>query len=314
MVGLRDPPMVIARPRVDRARGALLGTFVGDALGMALEGASPAEVPARLEMLDARLGRGTYTDDTQMAIALAESLLDRGGVDAEALGRAFASAHDPRRGYGAGTTEVLRLIRSGVHPHEAASMLFGGQGSQGNGAAMRIAPVAVRYANDEAALARAAQASARVTHAHPLAVDAAVSQAVAIAAALGDEPPLDAALAAATTPELKGRLSAAGELFGARPQPAEVGAALGNRSTGHESVPCAIYAAAAYESAEEAITFAIRCGGETDTIGAMAGAVAGARTGASAIPSEWLDALEEGPKGRSHMERLADRLFAARED
>ena len=58
-------------------------------------------------MLDARLGRGTYTDDTEMAIALAESLLERGGIDAQALGRAFADAHDPRRGYGSGTTEVL---------------------------------------------------------------------------------------------------------------------------------------------------------------------------------------------------------------
>src|SRR3954467_3930193 len=128
IVGLRDPLMMTARLERDRARGALLGTFVGDALGMPFEGAQPAEVPARLVMLDARLGRGTYTDDTQMAIALAESLLERGEVDAAALGRAFAGAHDPRRGYGAGTTEVLRLIRSGIHPHAAASTLFGGQG------------------------------------------------------------------------------------------------------------------------------------------------------------------------------------------
>jgi hypothetical protein len=54
----------------------------------------------------------------------------------------------------------------------------------------------------------------------------------------------------------------------------------------------------------------VRCGGDTDTLGAMAGAVAAARTGASAIPSQWLDALEEGPKGRSHVERLAYRHSA----
>jgi ADP-ribosylglycohydrolase len=313
IVGLRDPVIVTARPGTDRARGALLGTFAGDALGMPFEGAEPAEVPARLEMLDARLGRGTYTDDTQMAIALAESLLERGGVEAEALGDAFAKAHDPLRGYGAGTTEVLGLIRSGVHPHEAASTLFGGQGSQGNGAAMRIAPVAVRYANDEAALAGAAKDSARVTHAHPLAIDAAVAQAAAIAAALRDEPPLEAALAAASTPEVQEGLAASARLLGTRPHPAQVAARLGNTSRSHESVPAAIYAAAVHESVEEAITFAIRCGGDTDTIGAMAGAVAGARAGASAIPSDWLDALEEGPKGRSHVERLADRLVAARD-
>ena len=297
---------------IDRARGALLGTFVGDALGMPFEGAPPAAIPKRLTMLDARLGRGTYTDDTEMAIALSESLLEHGGIEPGALGRAFAEAHDPRRGYGAGTTEVLRLVRSGLPPHDAAGSVFGGEGSQGNGAAMRVAPLAVLYADDTAALAEAARESARVTHAHPLGVDAAVVQAAAIAAALGGEAPLDAALAAATTAELGGRLTEAARLLDSVLQPAELAAALGNRSTGHQSVPAAIYSAATHESVELAITFAVRCGGDTDTIGAMAGAIAAAGAGASAIPSHWLEALEEGPKGRSHVERLADQLVAPR--
>jgi poly(ADP-ribose) glycohydrolase ARH3 len=302
---------VSAHAEIDRARGALLGTFVGDALGMPFEGAAPAAIPERLTMLDARLGCGTYTDDTEMAIALSESLLEHGSIDPRALGRAFLDAYDPRRGYGPGTTTVLRLVRSGLHPHEAARSLFGGEGSQGNGAAMRIAPVAVRYAYERAALERAAWESARATHAHPLAIDAAVVQAAAIAAALRGESPLDAALAAATTAELEGRLTKAAGLLDSELQPAELAAALGNRATGHESVPAAIYSAAAHESVEAAITFAVRCGGDTDTIGAMAGAVAAARAGAGAIPSRWLDALEEGPKGRSHVERLADRLAGA---
>ncbi|MDQ4048652.1 MAG: ADP-ribosylglycohydrolase family protein, partial [Actinomycetota bacterium] len=155
----------------DRARGALLGTFAGDALGMPFEGADPAAVPERLDMLDARLGRGSYTDDTQMAIALAESLLEHDGIDDQALGRAFADAYDSGRGYGEGTSEVLRLVRSGVHPREAARSALGGKGSLGNGAAMRVAPVAVVYAHDGGALEAAARASALVTHAHPLGVD-----------------------------------------------------------------------------------------------------------------------------------------------
>jgi len=297
---------------IDRARGALLGTFVGDALGMPLEGAVPAEIPERVEMLDARLGRGTYTDDTQMAIALAESLLERGEVDAVALGRAFADAYDPRRGYGSGTTEVLRLVRSGVHPHEAARAAFGGAGSQGNGAAMRIAPVAVRYTHDRTTLMSAARASALVTHAHPLAVDAAVVQATAIAAALNDEPPLAAGLAVVGTAEMQQRLTTAARLLEIRPSPTELAATLGNRPTGHESVPTAIYAAAAHDSVEIALTFAVRCGGDTDTIAAMTGAIAVASAGASAIPARWLEALEDGPKGRRHVESLADRLVAAR--
>lgn len=204
---------------------------------MPFEGASPAQIPERLAMVEARLGAGTYTDDTQMAIALAESLLDRGGVEAEALGRAFVAAYDPQRGYGWGTTEVLRLVRSGVHPHDAAGSAFGGEGSHGNGAAMRIAPVAVRYADDPAALSQAALASARVTHAHPLGIEAAAAQAVAIAAALNETSPLDAALAVAGSPELKARLERAAELRDTDLEPVQLAAELGNTAAGHESVP-----------------------------------------------------------------------------
>src|ERR687897_626859 len=93
----------------DHARGALVGTFVGDALGMTFEGAPASAIPARLEMLDARLGRGTYTDDTQMMIALAESL-HCGHIDQDHLGHAFLAAYDPRRGYGSGTRAVLAVI------------------------------------------------------------------------------------------------------------------------------------------------------------------------------------------------------------
>src|SRR6266480_2550329 len=91
----------------DRARGALLGTFVGDALGMPFEGVEHERIPPDVEMLAARRGRGTYTDDTQMMIALAESLIERGWIDAEQLAQAFLQAYDPDRGYGGGTRRVF---------------------------------------------------------------------------------------------------------------------------------------------------------------------------------------------------------------
>jgi ADP-ribosylglycohydrolase len=56
----------------------------------------------------------------------------------------------------------------------------------------------------------------------------------------------------------------------------------------------------------------VRCGGDTDTIAAMAGAISGASYGAAAIPAAWIEVLEDGPKGRSHVQRLADRLAEAR--
>lgn len=301
--------MTSDRP-LDRARGALLGTFVGDALGMPFERQSPDAIPERVEMVSARLGRGTYTDDTQMMIALAESLLDRGAIEADSLGRAFVAEYDPRRGYGSGTRTVLALLADAVPVADAATQAFDGGGSLGNGAAMRVAPIAVRYARDPVALLDAARTSARVTHAHPIGIDAAVVQTIAIAAALRGENPLLAARAVARTPELRAGLTLAARLVCDGSPPEAVAAALGTGSTGHESVPTAIYAAVTQPGFEDAVTFAVRCGGDTDTIGAMTGAIAGAREGASSIPQRWLDALEDGAKGRSHVERLAERLVS----
>ena len=327
----------------DRARGALLGTFVGDALGMPFEGAAPHAAPEPLEMRAARLGRGTYTDDTQMAIALAEHLLEREEIDPDELGHAFLAAHDPERGYGEGTTAVLRLIESGVPSTEAVVQVFDGDGSIGNGAAMRVAPVAVRFAGDLERTVEQADRSARATHGHLFGIDAARVQAAAVATALSDRDVVSAAHAAAATAEMRHRLDAVNALLvqasDADPQPPgddrpppprepepeplsvpdhpgaaeprEVAAVLGNATAGLESVPTAIYAALAHDDFERAVTFAVRCGGDADTIAAMAGAIAGARHGASAIPTRWLDALEEGEKGRPYVERLAERLLAA---
>ena len=300
-------------PRGDRARGALLGAFVGDALGMPYEGAPAAAVPERVEMAEARLGRGTYTDDTQMTIALAESLLELGTIEEEHLGRAFLDAYEPERGYGRGTREVLSLAAAGIPFVEAAARVFAGGGSPGNGAAMRVAPVAIRYAGNPERLLDGAERSARVTHAHALGVDGARVQAVAVAAALRAEDPVAAARAAAGTAELRRRLDLVSELLAKDfpLAPPAAAALLGTGSTAPESVAAAVYAASASEGFEAAVTYAVRCGGDTDTVAAMAGAIAGAREGNAAIPNRWLTALEDGPKGRQHVERLADRLAEA---
>ena len=291
------------------ARGALLGTFVGDALGMPFEGAAPEAIPERVEMIDARLGRGTYTDDTQMMIALAESLLERGQVDDEDLARAFREAYDPKRGYGGGTRRVLELWAAGTPVTAAAGQVFDGQGSRGNGAAMRIAPIAVRFAHDPDRLCEQAARSARITHAHPVGVDAAVVQAAAIGAALRTDDILEAALAAAKTHEMKNGLRAVGDLLAG--DAVEARRRLESSSDARESVCAAIYAAVAHPVFEEAVNFAVGLGGDADTVAAMTGAIAGARDGDASIPSRWLDALEDGERGRQHVEQLATRLVAS---
>jgi poly(ADP-ribose) glycohydrolase ARH3 len=298
-----------AVPVADRAGGALFGTFVGDVLGMPFEGLAHATIPEDVEMIEARRGQGTYTDDTQMMIALAESLIARGRVDAEHLARAFLDAYVADRGYGAGTQRVFALWCSGVPVATAAGLVFDGQGSRGNGAAMRIAPVAVLFRDDHERLCLEAAASARVTHAHSVGVDGAVVQAAAIGAALRGEDILDVARSAATTAELRGALDDVEGLLGITRAPAEVQARLGSSADAAESVAAALYSALAHHRFEAAVRFAVRLGGDTDTVAAMAGAVAGARGGYRAIPTRWLEALEDGDRGRSHVQTLITPLI-----
>ncbi len=290
---------------VDRARGALLGTFVGDALGMPFEGVPQTSIPTEVEMIEARRGRGTYTDDTQMMIALGESLLARGRIDADHLARAFLDAYDADRGYGGGTRRVLELWRSGVPVAVAAGRIFEGRGSRGDGAAMRIAPVAVRFRDDHERLCVEAAASARITHSHPVGLDGAVVQAAALGAALRGDDILATAHATARTEELRRALEEVEALLAAGPGPGEVHTRLGSSADAAEAVAAALYSALANSSFETAVRFAVRLGGDTDTVAAMAGAVAGARDGAQSIPARWLAALEDGEQGRSHVEALA---------
>ncbi len=292
----------------DRVSGALLGTFVGDALGMPFEGVGHREIPIAVEMVQARRGLGTYTDDTEMMIAVAESLIERGRVEEQHLAQAFLAAYDPERGYGAGTRRVFGWWAAGTPVAEAAGRLFGGQGSRRNGAAMRIAPVAVCFRADPGRLSAEAARSARVTHTHPVGVDGTVVQAVAIGAALRDEDVLAAARAAAETEDLRAGLAEVAGLLAARREPGEVHARIGSSSDASESVCAALYSSLAHPTFETALRFAVRLGGDTDTVAAMTGAIAGARYGARSIPRRWLDALENGDRGRDHVQRLAIRL------
>jgi poly(ADP-ribose) glycohydrolase ARH3 len=170
--------------------------------------------------------------------------------------------------------------------------------------------VAARFADAPRELRDQATRSARVTHAHPLAIDAAVAQAAAIAATLRGEEILAAARAAAATAVIDRQLALAERLLNSGASPGRACAALGNSPLGHESVPTAILAAASH-GFEDAVAFAVRGGGDTDTLGAMTGAIAGARDGATSIPTRWLQALEDGSRGRSHVEGLAEKIAAA---
>jgi poly(ADP-ribose) glycohydrolase ARH3 len=313
---------------------------VGDALGAPMEGWDQGRLNATLdafldlprarqELTRAVLGPivgGTgpayYTDDGQMTLGIAESLIAVQGIYETDMARRFAENFDPKRGYGMGARKILTAIRNGESWQDAGSRLFGGNGSYGNGAAMRVAPIGLFFHDANAAALRdAAERSASITHTHRLGKEGAVVQATAIATAVhrgadGTSPDPEDFLA-----ELRERvgdgdeiyqkkLTDIAELLNTRPARHQVTQRLGNDVSAPLSVPAAIYAFLANnDSFEKAVLYAIRLGGDTDTITAMAGAIAGAFHGASAIPVRWLDALENGMKGRDYARRLADALF-----
>ncbi|MFF4023552.1 MULTISPECIES: ADP-ribosylglycohydrolase family protein [Nocardia] len=89
-----------------------------------------------------------WTDDTEMACSVYTEVLDRGRIDRDALAAVFADRCEPYRGYGPGTVVVLHEIRDGRPWADAAGAVFGGNGSWGNGAAMRVAPLGAYFAGD----------------------------------------------------------------------------------------------------------------------------------------------------------------------
>lgn len=280
----------------DRCAGSMLGLALGDALGAPHEG-GPFEraLWALLGLPHGRLLR--WTDDTQMSVAAAESLLQNGGLDPDDLARRWAGGARLMRGYGPGTWKLLARVRSGESWKTASRAVFP-DGSFGNGAAMRAAPFALYFRGRPEELEAAAARSAAVTHAHPLGVEGCVLVAHATALALDDgfapRDFLEKIRARSRREEFLSRLDWAIEALTRRPSPDEVRERLGNGVAAHESVATALYAFARHHDDFAALMdFVVAVGGDADTIGAMAGGIFGARNGAGALPSSLLDRLEE---------------------
>jgi poly(ADP-ribose) glycohydrolase ARH3 len=139
----------------DRFAGCLLGLAIGDALGAKFEAQSPDAIRARFSSVERLIAYPQdeiwYTDDTQMAIGVAETLVLNGEVIEEHLCRAFVANYVPSRGYGRGARAVLEAMEAGRDHRQVADRYFAG-GSFGNGAAMRVAPVGLLFRDDRAAV------------------------------------------------------------------------------------------------------------------------------------------------------------------
>jgi poly(ADP-ribose) glycohydrolase ARH3 len=238
-----------------------------------------------------------------MAIGLAESVKNLGRISQQDLGDTLNRnySREPWRGYAQGPPTLFALVeRSGMSYPDAANALFGGSGSLGNGAAMRIVPVGLFFHNS-VQLYEHARASAEVTHAHPVGVDGAAVQARAIAQAVTMDPKgpflwdpfIQGLIEFARTPEIGGKMILVQKIMAEKTPPQVAANKLGRTVAVHESMPFAIYSFLRHpKSFAECLFCAVLNGGDRDTLGAMAGAISGAYLGIEAIPAAWHLKLE----------------------
>lgn len=298
---------LFADTRLALARDSLAGLSVGDALGSQffVPGRSPADLTVgRLPPMPWQ-----WTDDTEMACSVVDALAAAGQVDRDRLAVAFAERCEPYRGYGPGAVTILRLIRTGTPWPVAAASAFEGQGSCGNGAAMRVAPLGAYFADSISRAAAQARAAAEVTHAHPEGIAGAV--AVAVAAALAARARLDgyrldaarllAGAAAALDPagEVHRGVRRAVELLDRPVAGAADVLGNGSRVTAQDTVAFTLWVAAVHlDDYQAAIRACVEAGGDVDTTAAIAGGVVAAYTGVGTpggVPADWLAAREALP-------------------
>ncbi len=245
-----------------------------------------------------------WTDDTEMALSIVRILIKHGSIDQDALARSFGGEFDSGRGYGSGMLfDLLPKLRAGGDWRKGAAELFGGRGSFGNGAAMRVAPLGAYFADDLREVVRQAHLSAVVTHAHPEGIAGGI--AVAVAAALvasgvqfsNSREFIEAVLGFVPASEVQAGLRTAVELP-ANTNADQAAQALGNGScvTAQDTVPFCVWAAGRHlDDYEEALWQTVSVLGDMDTNCAIVGGILAARLGGDVIPSEWLRSRESLP-------------------
>jgi poly(ADP-ribose) glycohydrolase ARH3 len=284
----------------DKFLGSIIGSVVGDSWGAKYEGSYHGSV--RVEDFD--LVGGRYTDDSEMMKGVLESLCaNKGKFNGPDMAKTFVNNFDHTRGYGPGAITVLMKIKDGEPWDKPAKEAFYGEGSLGNGAAMRIGPIGLLYHDDQAKLIEIADQIARITHTHRLGRQGAILQACAVALAIKSDPrdfdPHEyveklKGIPHKLSPVYQKKLDKIETYLNSPPPPDRIIRELGVNVTAPDSVPIAIYNFLSNSSNFYEVLFSsISCGGDTDTIACMSGAIAGAFLGISDIPKNWIDIIED---------------------
>jgi ADP-ribosylglycohydrolase len=308
----------------DRFRGVLLGTAVGDSLGLPAEGLSPRRA-GRLfrggwkhRLLP---GTGWISDDTDHSVFVAQSLLAHPD-SAQRFVRRLAWCLrlwllSLPAGIGLGTLRAIARLWIGIPPAHS------GVRSAGNGPAMRAAPIGACFATQPEYLERYVAAATQLTHVDSRALTGARAVALIAAWCVREEPSarpdpsrfLELLGEAGDDPEWRAVLGALSGAVASDLSVAEFAASLGlaDGVSGYvyHTVPVVAYAwYRHFGSFEQTLTSVLDCGGDADTTGAIAGALAGAVVGEGGIPAAWLRGLRDFPRSRSLLREIADRLAA----
>lgn len=285
-------------PRLlEKARGALLGSAIGDALGATVEFMSPAEIKAKYGVHSRIVGGGwlylkpgQITDDTEMSLALARSLIREKRFDPDSAARAFVEW------YRSNPTDIGSTCLAGIRHY----MLTGetevrmSHGHGGNGAAMREGPVALASYPSRALLEAWTMGQARLTHNHPL------SDAGCLA--IGEM--VHTALAGGDMAELKARADA---LVARHPEFAFE--PYNGKASGYiaETLATVFHFLFSTSDFAECLTGVVNRGQDADTTGAIAGLIAGSYYGIEALPRKWLGRLDQ--RVREELNLLAENLL-----
>ena len=295
----------------DRARGVLLGLAVGNLLGLPVEGASRAAIARAhsggLREIDPREANRPMDDDLAQAVELTAALAQ----DPDPIQGFAERLVDWRaangRGIGIMTATVIDYLEVGLGVPGAARAFWRERGSpqtQPNGALMRCAPVALRYALEPAELIAQTAAACAVTHYAAGAQWSCILVNIAIAMLLRGRPPKRGDLALAATQD-----GAPAELISwILAIPDAIDARIAEEQISGHTYLCmqaALWCIDANDDLETALIRIVNAGGDTDTNAAVAGAVLGARYGASAIPKRWLPRIPQ----RERIESLTKALL-----
>jgi ADP-ribosylglycohydrolase len=308
----------------DRVAGVVLGTAVGDALGLPREGLSPRRARrlfgGPLLRHHFLFGRGMVSDDTEHTCMVAQALL-RAPDDVGAFARSLAWQLrlwllGLPAGTGRATLRAVLKLWLGFPPHRS------GVWSAGNGPAMRAAVLGVSLGQDRERLRAFVRASTHITHTDPQAERGAFLVALAAHPGATHGPrgvrgEVFLGEARQATPDLDDKLRGllgAVEAHLTRAAPAAELAAdlrLGRGVTGYvyHTVPLALYCWLRHPGDfREAVEEVIGLGGDADSTGAVVGGIVGATVGAGGIPPDWVNCLFEWPRSAAWLRNLAGRL------